>query len=306
MKFIQVIFLYSVMHLHIFGIFDYRKYLPKFLTESESIYPQYSVLYTYELHKKKLQYFSALLSNNFESAERATIAYLLQNEKPDICILHGFQTDEGISPQRIISIAQSLHKEKIGGENTYAAYMCYKYDIPFIGGDINQKKLLQELIDCGYAQEDIVFYMLLQQIPFWDRDNLLDKQEQERQFERFMNNEIREWLGVTEFYTYKTFCNWFQHYYAKPFNVKEFLWDNVDANTWSCSRSASASIHQKICADYMNIKDNYFIDVIRKTLAMHHNVLVISPASHTGSRYIWQKEALASFLGKPASEKIIR
>lgn len=281
---------------------EYEKFLPNYLTEIG--YPEKSKIANFQPTKdKKVIYFAAFHTNDFESIERKTIKKLLFEEKPDLCILEGFPTSEGLSPQWLVETAKNLYSKKIGGENTYAAYFCDELNIPFIGGEVDDTLFFSGLVEKGHSKKDIVFYMLLQQIPYWDRDGQLNGDNSKEQFEAFMHNQIADWFKMTIDYTYEDFLDWYAQHYNKTYDSSDFTWQVGRDHSWT-DRRPSAYIHQKIGADCMNVRDNFIIKTILSSSEKYNKILVIFGAGLTGSHYEWQKKALTSFLGE-AKETVI-
>ncbi len=276
---------------------EYEKYLPDFL--SEITYPEKSKLLIFQPSKnKKVMYLAAYHTDDFNSIERQAIKKILTTERPDLCILEGIPTSEGLNPQWIIETAHNLYQKKVGGENTYAAYFCHQFNIPFIGGEIDHSLFFNKLLERGHSKKDIVFFMLLQQIPFWDRDNKIDVENQKKQFELFMHDAVASWFKVKIDYTLEEFLTWYQNHYRKAYNSIDFKWKEAQDQSWT-DRRTGACMHQKIGADCMNIRDNHIILAIRRSLERYNKILVIFGAAPTGNHYVWQKEALESFLGTP-------
>ena len=284
---------------------EFGSYLPN-LDSDVAHYPCLSSLQAVfqPAENKKLIYLAIFHTSDIKGNVAQRIEEVIKKETPDLCILEGFETWQGLNPERIITLAKERISTSICADNLYAAFICNKYGINFMGGEVDDANgALPLLFQRGHTLQDIVFYMLIQQIPFWHKDNMVKKDAIKSQFEQFMNEQVASWFKVIINYTYEDFLAWYMKHMKKAYNVEQdLLWDNGKSTELRAYRGAGATICQRIAADIMNIRDNHIIKVIQQAMLEHKKVVAIFGTCLTGGHYLWQKKALISFLGQPLSE----
>ncbi|NNM43861.1 MAG: hypothetical protein HKM07_05915 [Chlamydiae bacterium] len=265
--------------------------------------PPSSVFYFTPSLNQKLIYMAVRHTNDMKSSVATTIKNLLEKENVDFCILEGFEESEGISPQRVVSKAENQVAKGICGENLYAAHLCHSLRIHFIGGEKGEKFYLQQLEKYGIVEEDLVFYLLAQQIPWWHRDGTFEKENLKVQFETFMKEDISTWLEVEPVkYTYEDFIGWHEKHMGCSYDPeKNFLWDSKQEELLPYL-GPGATRYQKIAAYIMYIRDEHVVDVIQRAISNHSTVLVIYGAYH----YKWQKKTLLDLFGAPVKTFLIK
>ena len=284
---------------------EFGSYLPNFASDSNDYTCPSSLQVTFQpSENKKLIYLAIFHTNDIKGNVAQRIEEVIKHEKPDLCILEGFEACEGLNPERIVIGAQERMAADICPDNLYAVFMCNKYGVNFMGGEVDDvKETLPLLYKRGYTLQDIVFYMLVQQIPFWHKDKMFKKDDVKKQCEEFMNEQVPFWFKMSINYTYEEFLAWYLKHMKKAYNPEtDLLWDNGTSTEPWAYRGPEATICQKIAADIMNIRDNHIIKVIRQALQEHKKVVAIFGTAFTGGHYLWQKKALLSLFGQPLSE----
>lgn len=226
-----------------------------------------------------------------------TIKSVLETKKPQFCILEGFSPEDGISPQGLIDGAKRELFEGKCPENVYAAYLCKENNIPFVGGDIHNEKYLEPLARKGYSEKDVVFWMLAQNFPFWNREGIVNDANFKELATDMIQNNITFWLNKSKLdYTVDEFLEWHEKHMGKPLDVvKDFPW-GYDQKEFMPSLAEDATIYKKIQAHIMPLRDTHLINLMRESLDEYDKVLVIFGASH----YEWQKSALELLFKKPS------
>lgn len=260
---------------------DYEILLSNFLSPP-TIFPP-SVMIFKPTPKKQLIYIATHHTNNLNSPVAQAIKNLIETEQPDICLLEGFTTSEGINPERVIAIADKKSKDGKCGENCYSVNLCHQHQISFIGGDIDEKAYLEPFKAFGISQKDIVFFLLAQQISFWHRDEDFLDTDPKSQFEDFMREIISSWLDIPPLdYTYEDFLAWHMDNIGKSYDPqKDFLWDNYGSNNeLEPYLGENATIYQRICAYTIYIRDKNIVKLIERMMIDYSKVLVVYGSTH--------------------------
>lgn len=245
---------------------------------------------------KELIFVAVEHTSNLQHPVIEAIKSVIATKKPQFCILEGFNPEDGINPQYIIDIAKNYLDEDKCPESAYAAYLCMKNNIPFIGGDIHNENYLEPLAKKGYSEKDVVFWMLAQNFSFWNREGVVNDANFKELATDMIQNNITFWLNKPKLdYTVDEFLEWHKKHMGKPLDVvKDFPW-GYDRKEFMPSLAADATIYQKIQAHIMPLRDTHLINMLKESLEKYDTVLVIFGASH----YEWQKSALELLFKKP-------
>src|SRR5260221_4953104 len=142
---------------------------------SEEVWPPQTVRWTLK-DGKELIFVATHHTDNIISPIHGLIKAIVEKEKPDIYVMEGFSSDEdGISPERLSIKAKKLCEDQGKcGENLYTALLATQKSIPFIGADLTEDKQLEPLLQKGFSFDDIVFFMLVQHLPYFFRDGYFE------------------------------------------------------------------------------------------------------------------------------------
>lgn len=245
---------------------------------------------------KELIFIAVEHSSNLQHQVIRAIKSVIASKKPQFAILEGFNPEDGISPQWVIDRAKKDLSTGKCPENAYTAYHCKKNNIPFMGGDIHNEKYLEPLAKRGYLEKDVVFWMLAQNFPFWNREGIVNDENFKELAADMIQNKITFWLNKPKLeYTVDEFLEWHEKHMGKPLDVvKDFPW-GYDRKEFMPSLAEDATIYQKIQAHIMPLRDTHLINLMKESLEKYDTVLVVFGASH----YEWQKSALELLFGKP-------
>lgn len=266
--------------------------------------PSESISAHFRHNGKELWYLAVMHTNQIDGSVAQAIENILDEQKPALCILEGWESWEGVNPQRIITMSQESYATGICSESLTAAYLCHKKGIAFVGGEVDDVVLLQMLKRRGFAEQDVIFFMLAQQIPFWHRDHLFDKENPKQQFDEFLQNTLAGWMRIPITQTYEDFQRWHEEHRGKSYDPDtDFLWKTAATNEYELRPSLheGATIYQKLAAHIYNIRDAHILCMIKQALQSHDKVLVVFGAAH----YLWQKQALIRLLGIPRERDMV-
>lgn len=250
---------------------------------------------------KQITYIAVYHSNDLTGPVIKTIENIIESERPEICILEGFEASEGLNPQRIIDMADQYLESGKCGENLYAAKLCQQKGIDFIGGEVGEYTYLKPLQTLGFSQKDLVFYLLAQQIPYWHLQNSFQERTPKDLFENFLKEAISNWIRVPVNYTYEEFLSWHKENIGKDYDLnQDFLW-RKDSLELIPNLGDKATIYQRIAAHVMLMRDQHIVEMIKKISSVHSKVLIIYGACH----YEWQSKVLQKEFGQPMDRLII-
>lgn len=258
-------------------------------------------LITFEPSKgKRIIYLATEHVNDKNHPLTHVIRKTIEDEKPDFCILEGFDQSEGINSPRFLEMAHAIHDEGRFAESTYAALLCEQHNIPFIGGDARESDYLKPLEKEGFMQRDVVFFLLAHYFPHLQRDGVT--QDQLASYaEDILTQSIPYWLGTSIPYTYQDFLRWHEEHMGHPLDLeKDFAW-GYEVEQFTPRLTKDASIYQRIQAHVMPIRDLYSIKTICQALEQYSRVFVIFGAGH----YEWQKGALRYLFGEPIKREFL-
>jgi hypothetical protein len=273
---------------------------------AKSIWPSQVVRWKIE-GDKELIFIGALHTNNLKSPVHGAIKAIFATEKPDVFIMEGFSSDqEGISPDRLKKKSTTVceHKGQCG-ENLYAAYLAMKADIPFIGAELSEDKQLEPLKKKGFSFEDVVFYMLAQQLPYFFRDGDFETQTKpftplvwEEMCNRFMQTHIAEWIQRDVKLTYQDFLKWWKIHFHSPLVMqKEFGDWKRGTNYAQPSKRKDAPYTQQIAYSFHRNRDDHIFGVIKTAVTQNKKTLVVFGSNHLQD--LWER--LIDAYGKPDS-----
>ncbi|MDF3034003.1 MAG: hypothetical protein K0R76_957 [Alphaproteobacteria bacterium] len=261
-------------------------------------------------NNKELIFIGVHHTNDLNSSTHQHIRSIFEEEKPDIYVMEGFcSSREGESPRRLKekSITTCEGKGKCG-ENLYAAYLATRYGIKFIGADLSEKDQIPLLKQHGYLWEDVIFYLLVQQLPYFYRDGDLTYPEEftpatwENMCNRFLQATISGWIEEEVNLTYQDFLRWWNDHFTFPLDMeKEFsVWEKGELyHEPNCDEDALFT--RKIAFWFHKNRDDYSFNIIQEAVTNYTKVLVIYGSNHLRNQ--WGK--LLQTFGTPSSKQII-
>ena len=134
--------------------------------ELKEPFPHKSFGQVFEKGNFKLTYIAGHHANQRNSKTFKLIEKSLEESGAKLVIVEGFEFKHGESPKSylksfLISSTQDFYKY---GETAFAAIESRKRNIPFVGGEPEEKDLLKELQKEGVTKKDLLFFYFLRQI----------------------------------------------------------------------------------------------------------------------------------------------
>lgn len=233
---------------------------------------------------KTLTYIAAHSTSDKESPIHQAIKQAFQQENPDLYIMQGFSSDvEGISPERLKNKSSKICAFSKGcAHNLFGAYLATEKDIPFVGGEPSQDIYIPFLEEKGFTFNDVVFFMVCQQIPFFHRDVDFDKNKipfTAENFDRFVTDfiqkEISIWLKQDIQLTAKDFTKWWKEKFQKAYQFERDLRHPEGFIITEPLNAENALITQKISWHVLQLKKDYMVQKIKQFLPYYDRILVV-------------------------------
>ena len=229
----------------------------------------------FQKNNKSLNYIAANHSNDIESATFKTIKKAMDELSPEVIILEGFSSDEGINPKGMIRHGERCLKSKFSncGEPAYAIHLANQLEIPFIGAEPSDLAIMKEMVNKGYTVLDIAGFYLLRQIPQLKRQGKLKslKDFPEQAESSLRSNSKR--LGLKTNISFSSFKSWYND--NNKTNKSFYDFDSNDA-----APIQDGSYFQQISSKIGFVRENGINKIIEEKVHEYSNVLVVYGAGH--------------------------
>lgn len=261
---------------------------------------------------RKLIFVACWHTDDIHSFAHKSIKDIFLKEKPDIYIMEGFcSAREGLSPERLKKKSKEICKQKGKcQENLYGAYLATTQTINFIGAELRERDQISLLKKKGYSREDVIFYLLVQQLPYFYRDGDFETHSQkfdssswENICNTFLKNNISGWIEEKVDLNYRDFLTWWKSRFGT------FLDMNREFSEWKkgcffheANIKENALYTQKIAFWFHKNRDDYLIKVIKDSVSQNPKTLIVYGISHLAN--LWER--LMETFGEPSSIKIIQ
>lgn len=240
---------------------------------------------------KELIYIAVDHPDDMASPTHKKIKNLFETEKPDVFVMEGFCSQrEGISPQRLKEKSTLIAESGSGkcNDNLYGAYLATKNNIPFIGPELPDAEQVILLQEKGYTFEDIVFYMLVMEIPYLFRDGDFETHTQKftpetwkAMCEQYMHKNIASYVEQPVPFTYEDFLQWWEKHFHKPLDMeKEFKNFEHGCLYMEPCNAPDACITQKMAYFFHKNRDDYIFKKIKEITQQYNKVLVLYGSNH--------------------------
>lgn len=246
-------------------------------------------LYEFRSKDKTLWYLASRHSNKNDQPVFKYINKVV-DKKPAVIIVEGFQSDLGFSPKEISeSVLQGIKDDFYpAGEPSYAIELAVKNNIPYIGGEPNDKLILQEVIKSGYTANDLLSFNFVRRMPQINRSGELEKNKIESIYSQYIKRKAQDFDYKGKTLNFKKFKEWYLKNQGKKFSLT------------AGERGEAAPIEgpyftQKISLEVTKIRDTHILQVISDMMNKYDKVLIIYGSSH----YRVEHKAIKASLGEP-------
>jgi hypothetical protein len=255
---------------------------------------QSPALYEFKDQDKVLWYLASQHSNRIEQPVFIYIDSVIRR-KPDVIIVEGFETDLGLSPKAISESAlQGIDNGFYpSGEPSYAIDQAIKNNIPFVGGEPNDKYIYQQTLKAGYSANDLLSFNFVRRLPQINRSGELQKNKLEKIYANYIKVKAQDFGYKGPTLSFKNFKQWYRKNQGKSFNLE------------AGGRSETALIEgpydtQKISLEVTKIRDMGVLKTISDMMNKYKKVLIIYGSSH----YRVEHKAIKASLGEPAKVQL--
>lgn len=255
---------------------------------------EYPFLADYKIKNKKLVYVAALHSTHEGSETFDIIERILRANSIDMVIVEGISNSSGFSPESIIKWASEQGKDGKypGFETAYTIKVSKSLNIPFIGGEPNEKFIFDELLNKGFVEEDYLFYTFTQQIFQAKEAGIFNSLTIQNEFKDHIKHNISK-LSLNKQYSFEDYLQWYQLNNFEAFNT-----DNLIPET--CAPYETGKLMtQRISSEICILRDQFTVTVIEEALNKNDNVMIV----YGGSHWSTQHKSLEEALGKPSFHK---
>lgn len=248
---------------------------------------------------KQLSYVASFHESRLESETFRLIKDEFFALKPQIVIIEGSPTAEGLSPKRYSKDVKQNLNTKLwkNGESIYSAALAYQNKVPFIGGEPTDAEITECLRKMGYSDKDMLGYYLLRYIPVWRRKNPEKKLDLEWFVKNYAGWFIKDYSlnKTSEFASAKEFIEWY-----KKKNRHKFDLENCSTNLTAPVIGPRALFTQRLSAKEDKLRDAHITSLIAEMLNKYDRVMIVYGCSH-----IYQQElVLKDMLGEPQISRL--
>jgi len=245
----------------------------------------------YKKDHQKLCYIGSDHSSEINSKTFKLIQKTIEEFKPDLLVLEGFETNKGLSPTVMInyvrkSCATSSSNNFKCGEPLYAVHLGHLKNIPFIGGEPDDEQIFTALQGQGHEKDDVFgFYFTRQIAQYFDEKQVSAVSELQKKFDEFLKNTRVDGIHLT----YASYQDWLNQKMGRPVELSELRDPNLIAPIGNGNKL------QQISSKINLIRDQHILKVILDSSQKYQRILVIYGASH----YLTQRGLLAQYFGNP-------
>lgn len=241
----------------------------------------------------KLFYLGVQHDNDLKSPTNKLVEKLFEDYEFDVILIEPFSYSFGESPAFFLKESQEGLTETMisGGEMALASIKANEKNIPFFGGEIDQKETYQTLKSKNYSDEDIVGYHLARTIPQWTRGKNESKDFLEVKAPKYILSKCKS-FGIEQSAcpNLDVLKNWYQAKTGKK------LGPEVRPSDVAPNFQSPLFLH-KISSDNDLIRNQFTLSVLEELLRKYKQVAVV----YGGAHYTSLKGSIESSMG-PAIE----
>lgn len=254
--------------------------------------PPYLVMF--RAGKKQLLYLAAEHETGLQTETFRLVKQALDGFKPQLAVVEGYPTAEGLSPKDFLDYATSCWgpngSKDCGGEPAYLAYLAHQASIPFVGGEPTDAEILRFMKAKGYTAQDLMGFYYVRDIPLWRQEGRLHS-DQKKQFDDFILALKQSFgtPGVT--FSFEEFKAWYKKLSQKAFDAMTVTEDDS-----APVNSSAATALQKLAYDASLSRDTHLVQLFARLLNQYDKVYVV----YGGGHLVTQRAVLRAMLGEPA------
>jgi hypothetical protein len=240
--------------------------------ELQEKYPKSSFIARFNKNRKKLSYIAAFHVTNLKNDTINNIKNEFASLLPQIIIVEGIPSENGISPADIVT--QFKNMKKIENERSFTIRLALQTNIPFIGAEPSFKFEKAYFLNNSYDARDIANFYIIRQIGQWRRES--SKPNYKKLVSKFSKH-LKQILTLDneELPTFEKVKKWYEEKNQRAFDIK-FI---IEESTIPLN-SDNALFTQRLAALSMKIRDANIVNTIADMLNKYDRVLVVYGLSH--------------------------
>lgn len=225
----------------------------------------------------ELSYVAVRHETDLNSKTFETIKKEFSEFKPQIVIIEGLQTSEGISPASRTNNPPLDSKTWPRGEPQYSAALASQNGVPFIGGEPDDRAYTDNFRGKGYTDKDIMGFLLARQIPGRSKEagskpfdlGEFYKADQDNLAKKFSLDENAKFASPDDF----------KKWYKEKNNI-DLVTGPESASIVAPRDGPNALFTQKMSLEGDKLRDANITSVIASKLNEYDRVMVVYGAGH--------------------------
>jgi len=242
----------------------------------------------YKKDDRELCYIATNHGTDQNSATFKLVRDVIEDFKPNLVIIEGFETKKGESPSDINELVEKFCKvnPSVCEEPHYAVSQASSKNIPFIGGEPDDEEVYDKLRYEGYSKNDVFAFYFARLVPQLYREGQVSNMEDvHKKFDEYLK--VSSVSGVT--LTYPEYEDWMKR------NISPSIGFDEMKDPKFVAPFANGNKLQEIANKNEWIRDRHILKVIFDSVLKYKRVLVIYGHSH----FLTQIDVLEQHLGKP-------
>lgn len=258
-----------------------RPDMSQFSAYQHGVSRPFSGPYVSHFHKneKHLLYVGAQHQRGPVNDTFATIDAVIQQGHPQVVVIEGLETKDGMSPLFYQQHAVQKSSEHFASseEPQYAAYQAMRQGIPFIGGEPSEKDILIGMMIEGYSPQDLQAFYLLRWVPrLVEYEGMTEDNMKEMLSQYLEGTKLARVIPEEYHITVDDFLSWYdQHNDQQGRSLLDIKTDNL-----APIRSQFASFFETMSADTGEIREQHLDNTIADLLESHDRVMVVYGSGH--------------------------
>ncbi len=252
---------------------------------------------TYRAGGKTLVYVASRHEHEPGNATFATVSREFEALSPEVVIIEGMASSNGLSPAFYREWVASMPPDGIwpGGEAAWSASLAMARGIPFVGGEPAPGRILEGMESSPYGLQDLLGYFLVRQIPQWKRT----RQDQDQDFTELFEQMMSQMQQAYEFDDSERFdVDEFRRWYERS-NGRPFAYEQITTQEAAPLEGPDVLTTNRISVCEDRIRNTHIADVIADMLNRFDRVLIVYGAGH----HVQQAAVLREMVGPPVEDR---
>lgn len=226
-----------------------------------------------------------------------TIQTLMRDYHPQIAIIEGIDPREELHSKSFLEYADKCEATNyLGGcgESFFVINQARKSGVDYITGEPAEQFIKRQIQKEGFADEDLLGFYLVRQIPQLKRQEKFDVKEFPKVADQLLMQFKMKILSDVRF-DFDDFKSWYSAHMSRP---KSFL--DIENDDPAPNGGADSTYIQRISNKVGLIRDRHIVATIEKMLSKFDRVMIV----YGGSHLLTQEKALIEAMGIPKYSKV--